>query len=88
MRDSMLTESLRQSWFVPRIPPNFNPLRFCQPRRQTTQERQALIARAAYFRAEKRGFQAGHALEDWFAAEAEVDQHLADASWRNDCPVW
>lgn len=35
-------------------------------------ERQARIARAAYFRAEKRGFEPGHELEDWLAAEAEV----------------
>jgi hypothetical protein len=37
-----------------------------------------LIARAAYFRAEKRGFQAGYELEDWHAAEVEVDQKLAE----------
>jgi hypothetical protein len=47
-----------------------------------------LIARAAYFRAEKRGFKAGHELEDWLAAEAEVDQQLADTRWRNDSPLW
>ena len=27
----------------------------------------------AYFRAERRGFAAGHELEDWVAAEAAVD---------------
>lgn len=37
------------------------------------ERRQAMIAEAAYFRAQRRGFQAGHALEDWLAAEAEVD---------------
>jgi hypothetical protein len=42
----------------------------------------------AYFRAEKRGFHAGHELEDWLAAEAEVDQQLAEARWRNGCPAW
>ena len=36
------------------------------------QERQMLIARAAYFRAEKRGFAPGCELEDWIEAEAEV----------------
>jgi hypothetical protein len=35
-------------------------------------ERQAMIATAAYFRAETRGFEPGHELEDWLAAEAEV----------------
>ena len=38
--------------------------------------RAALIAEAAYFRAEKRGFAAGHENEDWLAAEAEVDAKL------------
>lgn len=33
---------------------------------------QAMIAEAAYFRAEKRGFAPGHELEDWLAAEAEI----------------
>ena len=36
-------------------------------------ERRALIARAAYFRAEKRGFAPGCELEDWLAAELEID---------------
>lgn len=36
----------------------------------------AMIADAAYFRAEKRGFGAGHQLEDWLAAEGEIEQHL------------
>jgi Protein of unknown function (DUF2934) len=35
--------------------------------------REALIATAAYFRAEKRGFRPGHETEDWLAGEREVD---------------
>ena len=31
-------------------------------------DRQARIALAAYFIAEKRGFEPGHELDDWFAA--------------------
>ena len=38
--------------------------------------RAALIAEAAYLRAEKRGFIPGHETEDWLAAEAEVDTRL------------
>jgi hypothetical protein len=38
-----------------------------------------LIAKAAYFRAERRGFKAGHELEDWLAAEVEVGQQLTNA---------
>ncbi|MGP1676534.1 MAG: DUF2934 domain-containing protein [Burkholderiales bacterium] len=36
------------------------------------QERDRLIAQAAYFRAEKRGFVPGCELQDWIEAEAEV----------------
>ncbi|HEY0682247.1 MAG TPA: DUF2934 domain-containing protein [Steroidobacter sp.] len=35
-------------------------------------ERREMIAIAAYLRAEKRGFEPGHELEDWYAAEMEV----------------
>lgn len=38
-------------------------------------ERRALIAEAAYFRAERRGFEPGHELEDWVAAESDIE-HL------------
>jgi Protein of unknown function (DUF2934) len=39
-------------------------------------QRGALIARAAYFRAMRRGFAPGNELADWLAAEAEVDAEL------------
>ena len=40
------------------------------------QQRAGLIAQAAYFRAMSRDFVPGHELEDWLAAEAEVDAQL------------
>jgi hypothetical protein len=40
------------------------------------EHRAALIAEAAFFRAEKRGFSPGHEVEDWLAAESEVDAKL------------
>jgi hypothetical protein len=44
------------------------------------QRRRALIAEAAYFRAERRGFAPGYEADDWLAAEVEVDTALtADA---------
>lgn len=52
----------------------FNPLRFSLP---PPPDRHALIAKAAYFRAVRRNFAPGHELEDWLAAEAEVDEELA-----------
>ena len=38
--------------------------------------RHALIERAAYLRAERRGFEPGHELDDWCAAEREIDDQL------------
>jgi hypothetical protein len=46
---------------------------FDEPARRTT-----MIAEAAYFRAEKRGFSPGQQLDDWLAAELEIDRTLAD----------
>lgn len=42
----------------------------------TRQERQRMIAEAAYYRAERRGFSGGDSVHDWLAAEAEVDALL------------
>lgn len=33
----------------------------------------AMIAERAYFRSEQRGFAPGHEIEDWLAAEAELN---------------
>ena len=38
--------------------------------------RERKIAVAAYYRAERRGFKPGHELEDWLAAEAEIEGRL------------
>jgi hypothetical protein len=40
------------------------------------QQRQAMIAEAAYLRAERRGFAPGREAEDWLAAEDEVNRKL------------
>jgi hypothetical protein len=45
--------------------------------RRVPEDRRVSIARAAYLIAERRGFAPGHELEDWLAAENEVDQRLA-----------
>ena len=42
----------------------------------STDDRRAMIAEAAYLRAESRGFVPGHETEDWLAAEIEVDALL------------
>jgi hypothetical protein len=38
----------------------------------SSDELNSMIATAAYFCAERRGFEPGHELEDWLAAEQEV----------------
>ena len=40
-------------------------------------DRQGMIATAAYFLAQRRGFVPGHEAEDWLAAERHVDVQLA-----------
>src|SRR5262245_20106155 len=40
-------------------------------------DRRNMIALAAYYRAERRQFAAGHELEDWLIAEREIDAHLS-----------
>ena len=63
----------------------FDPLRFVEP--SPAKPREALIAEIAYFRAQRRGFEPGHELEDWLAAEAEVDRRVSGSgalrsAWR------
>jgi hypothetical protein len=41
------------------------------------EDRRASIEKAAYLKAARRGFVPGHELEDWLAAENEVEQRLA-----------
>jgi hypothetical protein len=41
--------------------------------RLSPDERRGLIAEAAYLRAERRGFVNGGEMDDWLAAEAEID---------------
>lgn len=44
--------------------------------------RRAMIEQAAYLRAERRGFAPGCEVEDWLAAEAEVDALLRAGNGR------
>ena len=38
------------------------------------QDRDSSVAVSAYYKAQARGFEPGHELEDWLAAEAEENQ--------------
>lgn len=44
------------------------------------EERQRLIAEAAYYIAERRGFAAGCELDDWLQAEAEIERRASAGS--------
>ena len=55
-----------------------------EPNQYSSDQRQRMIAEAAYFRAEHRGFQGGDPVEDWLQAEAEIDG-IARGS---EEPVW
>ena len=78
------TGPLRES--VPAVPRQSRAATVESPRRRATaaarrtkatvtgEERRRLIAQAAYFRAERRGFAPGSELEDWLAAEADIDR--------------
>jgi len=48
------------------------------PMSVSAETRRAMIAEAAYLRAERRGFVAGNEEEDWLAAEKEVDVLLSE----------
>jgi len=43
----------------------------------TPEQRQQMIAEAAYFIAKRQGFTAHALLDDWLAAEAEIDTQLS-----------
>ena len=49
-----------------------------------SESREARIAEAAYWRAERRGFGSGQELDDWLAAEKEVDQDISARQARRD----
>jgi hypothetical protein len=62
----------------PRTSPATSPLAASVPTGSEVSDdaRRAMIAEAAYLRAEQRGFVSGYELEDWLVAEREVDALL------------
>ena len=61
---------------MPATPKNSAPATKTAPAKATPAERQALIAEAAYFIAQKRGFGGGNEAADWIQAEQQVDAVL------------
>ena len=50
------------------------------PQARPVRDLDKLIAEEAYYRAQSRGFEPGHELEDWIAAEKEVRRRTEGAS--------
>jgi hypothetical protein len=46
--------------------------------RVSNEQRRQMVAEAAYFRAERRGFAGGDPVADWIEAEAEVDERVRE----------
>lgn len=44
----------------------------------SAEKRRIMIAEAAYYMSERRGFEAGREVEDWLLAERQVDAELSD----------
>ena len=53
----------------------------------TPEERHRMVAEAAYYRAEQHGFNPDRHMEDWLAAEAEVDTLLENITHQVDSEV-
>lgn len=62
----------RKTTTAKRVASGRNP----SPPRVDSDIRHAMIAQAAYFRAERRGFEDGSQLDDWFEAEREISRIL------------
>jgi hypothetical protein len=54
-----------------------------EPQNEDAETRQRMIAEAAYYRAQRRGFRDGDTMHDWLEAEAEID-HRAGPSFEEE----
>jgi hypothetical protein len=81
-RDNTITgHSLAPTTRLPgatRDPSPFSRQPPAEPSAEEGDARHERIERAAYRRAEARGFEPGHELEDWLAAEREIDARIAN----------
>jgi hypothetical protein len=83
-----LMEDHSMTALPPKPTHNFFPLRFSPPKVVSESERRCMIETTAYLRAERRNFAAGHEVEDWLAAEAEVDDRLWHARKLTHVTAW
>lgn len=52
----------------------------CDKSSSAEEQRNCMIAEAAYFRAEKRGFAEGDPVQDWLQAEREIECMLGEGA--------
>ena len=52
-----------------------------------SKKRRDRIAEAAYYNAQRRGFQPGHEVEDWLEAEKQVDDEAAEITLPAPRPI-
>ncbi len=53
------------------------------PPAATVEQRHRMIAEAAYYIAERRGFSAGNPEDDWYEAEIQIDRALGASPSRH-----
>lgn len=53
----------------------------------TQDERRRMVAEAAYYRALRRGFTAGGEIDDWLAAEREIEQQITSGVALSHAPA-
>ena len=56
--------------------PSMKPLRGINPPHAMLDRQHSMIAEAAYYLSEQRGFAPGHELDDWLAAENQIGAAL------------
>lgn len=71
-REAPTTEAMTEASGIP----SATPAARSAPIQVTHEVRYRMISEAAYLRAERRGFMPGAEVEDWLAAEEEVDRLL------------
>ena len=76
-------QQFRQAWVcsIQKQWPDLMSMSFCErcfsvgaTRCVLSEERRRMIAEAAYYRAEHRGFYDGNPIQDWLEAESEIDR--------------
>jgi hypothetical protein len=79
MRRSFMAKEIAKSNFERRAATAVSRIPHAKPEPSpvTARQRQIMICEAAYYIAEHRGFEPGHDMDNWLAAERQIDAALA-----------